>query len=326
MRIFLCKFALVFAAIALQSCSFTRAVKDDFDVYVPTGSTWQALRDSLASHGVAKPQRVGDDDAAPRAGYYRLRNGLSYRNLSRVFEHGLQTPVRVTFNNQPTLAHLAGRVARQLESDSTTFAAALLSDTLASRYGFDNQTFIAMFLPDTYEFYWTAPPTEFVEKMNRQWERFWTSERDAQAKEAGLTRIEAATLASIVYEETKAEDEMARVAGVYINRLRAGMPLQADPTVKFAFMQTQPAGTEPPRRILRAHLQVDSPYNTYEHAGLPPGPIAMPSIAALNAVLEYEKHDYLYFAARPDLAGRHNFAATLDEHNRNAAEYRRAIQ
>ncbi len=305
------------AVLSLYACVSSDAVHEDISLYVPRGTTWEVLRDSLSGH-VVKPERIHGEDE-PRAGHYKLRKGQSYKELSRMFERGWQTPVRVTFNNQPTIAHLAGRISKQLEADSTTFAEILLNDSLAHHYGFDDKTFIAMFLPNTYEFYWTATPVEFAEKMHSQWEKFWTQERGEKLVELGMTRAEASTLASIVYEETKSVDEMPVVAGVYINRLRRGIPLQADPTVKFAL----PAPA--PKRILLRHLEINSPYNTYKHTGLPPGPIAMPSIAAIDAVLNYRKHNYIYFAAKPDFSGRHNFAATLTEHNRNADAYRRAL-
>ncbi len=306
----------LFAVVFFIACT-SEAVTEDGGLYVPRGTTWDVLQDSLAGR-VAKPERVRGD-GEPRTGYYKLSKDQSYKELSRMFERGWQTPVRVTFNNQPTLAHLAGRVSQQLEADSTAFAEAFLGDSLAHGYGFDSRTFIAMFLPDTYEFYWTATPVEFVEKMNAQWQKFWTPEREAKLAALEMTRAEASTLASIVYEETKSVDEMPTVAGVYVNRLRRGMPLQADPTVKFAL----PAPA--PKRILLRHLEVDSPYNTYKHAGLPPGPIAMPSVAAIDAVLNYQSHNYLYFAAKPDFSGRHNFATTLAGHERNADSYRRAL-
>jgi UPF0755 protein len=311
------KRGIFIAALALAGCGFQTAVTQDGGLYVPRGTTWEVLRDSLAGR-VGDPQMVGGDDE-PRAGYYRLRKGQTYRELGRMFERGWQEPVRVTFNNQHTLPQLAGRVAQQLEVDSAAMAEVLLADTTAARYGFDSQTFIAMFVPDTYEFYWTTTPAGFVDRMYGQWEKFWTPEREERLAATGLSRVEAVTLASIVYEETKAADEMATVAGVYINRLEKGIRLQADPTVKFA------VGDPTIKRVRERHLAVDSPYNTYMYAGLPPGPIAMPSVAAVDGVLNYQKHKYLYFTAKPDFSGRHNFEATLAEHNRNAAAYHRAL-
>ena len=175
-----------------------------------------------------------------------------------------------------------------------------------------------MFIPNTYEMYWNSSADDFIRRMKKESDRFWKS-RDAKLARTGLSRDEATTLASIVYEETKRKDEMPVVAGVYINRLKRGMPLQADPTVKFA------VGDFSIKRVLYAHLDVDSPYNTYKYSGLPPGPICMPSIAAIDAVLDYADHDYLYFCAKDDLSGAHNFAKTLADHNRNAAAYARAL-
>ena len=172
-----------------------------------------------------------------------------------------------------------------------------------------------MFIPDTYEFYWTVSPQDFVHRMKREYDRFWTPERDARRQRSGLSRLEVMTLASIVYEETRKTDEMPRIAGVYINRLRRGIPLQADPTVKYAMQDFAL------RRILYKHLKYPSPYNTYVNKGLPPSPICMPGKNAIEAVLDFEKHDYIFFCARPTFDGYHNFARTLSEHNRNARAY-----
>ena len=172
-----------------------------------------------------------------------------------------------------------------------------------------------MFIPDTYEFYWTVSPTQFIERMRREYDRFWTPQRDAKRQRSGLSRLEVMTLASIVYEETRQSDEMPRIAGVYINRLRKGWPLQADPTVKYAL---QEFGL---RRILHRHLKYPSPYNTYINKGLPPSPICMPGRNAIEAVLDFERHDYMFFCARPTFDGYHDFARTLREHNANARAY-----
>lgn len=302
------------------------AVVSDGSVYVPTGADYPELLDSLRAGGLiddmerfeSVAELLGLDESV-RPGHYRLRKGTSYKNAVRTFQRGWQTPVRVTFNNMRTLPQLAGRIAQQIEPDSVTMMAALTDKATAERYGFDRRTFIAMFIPDTYELYWTTTPEAFVERMQKEYDRFWNDDRTAKLAATGLTREEAVTLASIVYEETKMSDEMPTVAGVYINRLKIGMPLQADPTLKFA------VGDFTIRRVLNRHKEVESPYNTYKYAGLPPGPICMPSVAAVDAVLGYGKHKYLYFCARPDFSGYHNFAATLAEHNRNSAAYHRAL-
>lgn len=302
------------------------AVEREGSVYVPVGTSYDTLLDSLRSSGLVKDMERFErtskllgfsGDARP--GHYRLKKGTSYKDAVRMFQRGLQTPVRVTFNNVRTLPQLAGRVAGQIEPDSVTLAAALTADTTAARYGFDRRTFIAMFIPNTYELYWNTTPVGFLDRMHTEYERFWTEERMEKLAATGLSQVEAVTLASIVYEETKMNDEMPTVAGVYINRLKKSMPLQADPTVKFA------VGDFTLRRVLNRHLEVDSPYNTYKYAGLPPGPIAMPSVTAIDAVLNFRSHKYLYFCAKPDFSGYHNFAVTLAEHNRNADAYRRAL-
>ena len=296
-------------------------------VLVPTGGSYPMLLDSLGNDGdhlknmgkFRNTAKIYGLNKAVRPGRYKLSEGMSYTDVVKMFQRGLQTPIRVTFNNIRTLPQLAGRIARQLEPDSATLAAVLLADTTAARYGFTPETMIAMFLPNTYEFYWNSSPSSFLDRMKKEYDRFWTETREEKLKTTGLSRTEAITLASIVYEETKMSDEMPKVAGVYINRLQRGMPLQADPTVKFAL------GDFTLRRILNRHLTVDSPYNTYRYAGLPPGPICMPSVKAIDAVLDYDHHNYLYFCARPDFSGYHNFATTLTEHNRNAQAYARAL-
>ena len=301
------------------------AVMRDGVVLIPTSSDFGQLCDSLSASGLLRNEkkferlaRMRKLDRAVRPGRYALEAGTTYAELIDRLRAGLQSPVRVTFNNVRTLDRLAGSVSRRIELDSASLAETLTDPATAERYGYTPQTFMAMFVPDTYEMYWNCSAGDFLDRMKRESDRFW-KEREAKLARSGLSREEAVTLASVVYEETKRKEEMPRVAGVYVNRLRRGMPLQADPTVKFAL------GDFSIRRVLFAHLEVDSPYNTYKHAGLPPGPICMPSIAAIDAVLDFEAHDYLYFCAKDDLSGAHVFARTLPEHNRNAQAYARAL-
>ncbi len=255
-----------------------------------------------------------------KPGHYRLRGGMGNKAIIRTLAFGWQAPVNVTFTGYfRSLDRLAGHISRQLEADSASFAAAFNDPATIAGYGFKPATFIAMFIPNTYEVYWTLTPEDFIERMHREYEKFWTEERQYKAAAAGLSQTEVSTLASIVSEETKYVPEMPVIAGVYINRLRKGMPLQADPTVKFA------AGDESLRRILNTHLAIDSPYNTYKYAGLPPGPICMTPISALDAVLNYSRHNYLYFCAKSTLDGQHEFASTLSQHNNNARAYHLAI-
>lgn len=310
---------------------FTRvnsdAVAQERIVLVPTGAEYTQLLDSLGNDGenivdIKRFERIAKIYSLPekvRPGRYTLRKGMSYLELAKMFRNGLQTPVRLTFNNIRTLPQLAGRLSQQIESDSLTLLSWLTSADAAKGYGFDGQNFIGMFIPDTYEVWWTISPEALTDRMKKEYDRFWNADRLEKLTATGLTREQATTLASIVYEETKMSDEMPVVAGVYMNRLKTGMPLQADPTVKFA------VGDFSIKRVLNQHLQTESPYNTYKHTGLPPGPICMPSVKAIDAVLGYDRHKYLYFCARPDFSGYHNFAATLDQHNQNARAYYAAL-
>ncbi|WP_418172464.1 endolytic transglycosylase MltG [Alistipes indistinctus] len=313
------------AGLSLGRYYWATAVERSGVVYVPTGASFTQLMDSLRRHEVLRNEtafarmacRHGLDTPL-KAGRYELKEGMSYVRTVRMLRLGWQVPVRVTFNNIRTPDRLAGVLARKLEPDSAAWLAALTSDSLARVYGLTPQTILTLCIPNTYEFFWNTSPDTFLQRMRQESDKFWTS-RDAKLSRSGLTRQQAYILASIVYEETKRKNEMPRVAGVYVNRLKRGMPLQADPTVKYA------VGDFALRRVLNRHLEVDSPYNTYKYPGLPPGPICMPSIDALDGVVDFENHDYLYFCAKDDLSGAHAFARTLAEHNRNAQAYARAL-
>lgn len=290
------------------------------------GTTIEQFADSLYQRGAIKlPELMvttayHEGIASPRPGNYDFEKGDSFRTLLNRVNKSYQTPIRLTFNSFRTIEKLAGAIGRRTMADSLDFVRTFLSDSLLSEFGFTRVTALAMYLPNTYEVYWTVTPSEFAGMMHDQYQKFWTPQRLAQAKKLGLTPIEVSILASIVIEETKAQSEMGDVAGVYLNRLRIGMPLQADPTVKFA------VGDPTIKRVLNKHLKIESPYNTYKNRGLPPGLIAMPSVAAIDSVLGYEYgHKYLYFCANADFSGRHVFSRTLDEHNRNAAAYAREL-
>lgn len=293
------------------------AVEEESELYVSSASDYDRLTDSLLPrlrHRAAFRcyARRLDLPHSFKPGHYLLRPGMSVVEVARMLKLGLQTPVRVVINNVRTPGQLAARLSRQLDADSAAFAGVLTSRTLASELGFDSVTLFSMFIPDTYEFYWTVAPEELVRRMKREYDRFWEGARDGKRSRSGLSRLEVMTLASIVHEETRQADEMARIAGVYINRLRRGIPLQADPTVKYAMQDFTL------RRILHRHLRYESPYNTYLHKGLPPSPICMPDRRCIEAVLDFERHDYIFFCARPTFDGHHNFARTLAEHNANA--------
>lgn len=295
-------------------------------IYIPTGSTYEDVTAILSEahilvnpksfNWVAKKKEYPDNI---RPGRYVIGNGISNNRLVNMLRGGLQSPVNVTFNNLRDVDQLAGRIAKQLEVDSASMANLLHNEEYISQLGFNSRTIPALFLPDTYEFYWNTDAEGFVFRMFQEYNKFWNDERRQQASDKGLTPIQVSTLASIVNRETNMSDEMPRVAGVYLNRLKNNWLLQADPTLIFAWNDYSI------RRVLEYHKQIESPYNTYKYAGLPPGPICIPSIAAVKAVLNAEDHHYFYFCAKEDFSGYHNFAKTLTEHNRNAVRYQQAL-
>lgn len=254
-----------------------------------------------------------------KPGKYLLTNGMSNRELITLLRAGRQTPTRIIFHNIRFKTELASDVSSQIEADYHSILSLLDSDVYLGQFGFNSQTITAMFIPNTYEFYWNTSAELFLEKMHGEYKKFWNDNRMNKCTRIGMSQIEVSILASIIEEETQKNGEKPIMAGVYINRLNKRIPLQADPTVRFAF------GDFSIKRILTKHLETDSPYNTYKYPGLPPGPICIPSIASIDAVLNYQRHDFLYFCAREDFSGYHNYARTLEQHNRNAQKYQKAL-
>lgn len=254
-----------------------------------------------------------------KPGRYRLEEEMNNRMLINRLGGGLQEPVRIQFQNIRLRAQFAGMLATQLEPDSLSFIALLHDEDLAASYGFTDQNFFTMFIPNTYEFYWNTNAKSFVERMHQEYERFWNEDRLEKAAALQMTPQEVGILASIVDGEALHNSEMPTIAGLYLNRLRKGMLLQADPTVIFAHNDFTI------RRVLYRHLELDSPYNTYKTRGLPPGPINMPSITAIDAVLNPEEHAYIYMCAKEDFSGYHRFAVTQAEHNVNARKFQQAL-
>lgn len=295
-------------------------------LYVPTGSDINGVKDSLRAMGAMGDERIFDW-VVERKGYarkvkpgrYRVRRDMAVIPLVDLLRSGEQEPVNVTFNNIRRMSDLAGRLARQLEPDSLRFLQVLTDPVVQQAFGHTPETFPAMFLPDTYSLPWNTSPEDLVKRMAREYTQYWNESRRAKAEARRLDPVQVATLASIVQEETARADEAPRIAGVYLNRLRIGMPLQADPTLKFAL------GLDSVRRVLDRDKLVDSPYNTYRNPGLPPGPIVMPEKRYLNAVLDAEEHAYLYFCARADLSGYSEFARSYDQHLANARRYQKAL-
>ena len=256
---------------------------------------------------------------SPKPGHYRFSTRISLFAWIRALEQGRQTPVRLVLNKQRTPYRLAAFLGQKLMADSAAWMAVLKDSVDLDSGRWDAQNNLLLFLPDTYEVYWTVAPMVFVERMRGEYRRFWSPERIKRAQAQGLSPREALILASIIEEETQFHTERPRIAGVYLNRLRIGMPLQADPTIKFAL------GRFDLRRIGLDHTRTVSPYNTYHRTGLPPGPVCIPSKNALNAVLAPENHSFLFFCADPLRAGTHRFATTFAEHTRNARLYRKSL-
>lgn len=256
-----------------------------------------------------------------KSGKYKIPAATkTSRQLIKVLR-GSQMSIKVTFHNFRVKEQLAGHLAQQIETDSVTVAQMLNDEALVATYGYTPQTIMAMFIPNTYEVYWNTTAEEFLDRMQKENKKFWNAERLAKAEALEMTPTEVYTLASIVEAETQYKPERPRVAGVYLNRLQTeGWKLEADPTVIFA------TGDFTIRRVLNRHLETDSPYNTYRYAGLPPGPIYMASISSIDAVLNHEEHDYMFFCAKVPEAGMptsHAFAKTLRQHLNNARAYQR---
>jgi UPF0755 protein len=295
-------------------------------VLIPTGSDFKDVQDILIegkyvndilSFSVLSKFMKYDQYVKP--GRYLLEADMSNLEAIRHLRSGRQEPVDVTFNNVRLKPELAQKITANLEAEADKFLAMLEDSVIVSKYGFTTEDIMTMFLPNTYEMYWTTDKEELMDRMYKEYERFWDESRKRMAQELDMTPVEVSVLASIVDAETNKVDEAPTVAGLYLNRLQRNIALQADPTLVYA------AQDFTIRRVLDKHKEIDSPYNTYKYTGLPPGPIRTPSIAALEAVLNYEDHNYLYMCAKEDFSGYHNFATNLRSHLANARRYQRAL-
>lgn len=283
----------------------------------------------LLAEKASMPKRVVFNTLAGLTGYYDhirpgrydIGSGTSTLEVFRAMHNGSETPQRITIRLVRTVDDLAEFLSEELEPSAEDFRKALTDSVALKAMGLTPENGISLFIPNTYEVYWSTSAEDFVKRMKKESDAFWTPERTACLADIApkCTKADAITLASIVEQETQYAPERPNVAGMYINRLHKNMPLQADPTVKYAL------GDFTIRRITGEHLRVESPYNTYRTQGLPPGPICIPSIASIDAVLHYAHHNYLYMCAKEDFSGSHNFAATYSEHMANAARYRHAL-
>jgi len=293
---------------------------------VPSNSVYKNVVDQLYEEKVINDAvsfgfvaKILGYQEAVKPGLYTIEPKMSNLQLVRMLRSGQQTPVRVTFNTIRTKEDLAEKISTNLEVSKEQFLELLQDSDYIRKYGFEEETVMSLFIPNTYEFWWDTSAEELFERMHKEYQIFWTDARKQKAQDLGLSQQEVSTLASIVQAESQKSDERPKIAGVYLNRLRIGMPLQADPTLVFA------AGDFSIKRLTAKQMAIDSPYNTYKYAGLPPGPINLPDINSLDAVLNFEKHSYLYFCAKEDFSGYHSFAVGYDEHLNNARRYQRAL-
>lgn len=308
--------------------------QDELSFYVRTGTTLNELETQLiasnvigegsAFRNIAEYKDLNNDNIA--AGKYLIKRGHKVSHLINGFKLNKlgngngEAEVQVTFNNCRDLQEMAGRVSKFIETDSLTLIQLLESSELKQKYGFDDKTFPSMFIPNTYNMFWDTDADEFVSRMAHEFKRFWTPERLEKAGNLNMRQSKVVTLASIVYaEQSLAKDEWPTIAGLYINRLKQGMKLQSDPTFKFCWGRD----LDNNRRLYNKHREIDCPYNTYMYAGLPPGPINIPPAACVDAVLNHQKHDYIFMCAQANNSGKHNFTKSYEVHQKNAEAFRK---
>lgn len=295
-------------------------------LFIPSHADYGELRNILLNHGYVRHIKSFDWAARRmnythhiKSGKFRLKEGMSNRELIHLLRSGRQEPVKIILNNIRVPSELAGQIGHLLEPDSAKFMRLFHDSSFLSRFGVNPQNVLVMMVPNTYYFFWNITAAQFFTRMYREYRKFWQGERRKKCDSLGLSIPEVVTLASIVEKETAKNDEKPIIAGVYMNRLHRRIPLQADPTIIFAWNDYSI------KRVLFDHLKINSPYNTYKFAGLPPGPICLPSVSSIDAVLNHQTHQFLYFCAKEDFSGYHHFAVSLPEHNRNARRYQEAL-
>jgi UPF0755 protein len=303
-------------------------IKESRYFYIATGSDYDEVFHDLKDQAIIsdpvsfdRVARKKEYPAKVKPGRYKIKPGMSNNELVNLLRSGLQEPVLVTFNNIRFKDQLAGRVCRNLEADSTELLR-LMNDSayLKKEFGLKPTNIMSLFIPNSYEFYWNTSAEQFLKRMAKEYKAFWTEERKKKAKEIGLTQTEVSVLASIVQcEQQYFNDEKKIIAGLYINRLKKNHPLESDPTLMFAH------GNFSMKRVLNIHKEIESPYNTYKNKGLPPGPITLPEISSLDAVLYYTPNNYFFMCAKDDFSGRHYFSVNYSEHLKYARMYQKAL-
>jgi UPF0755 protein len=295
-------------------------------LYIHTGETFDDVYKTIRDEGIVKDTTTFHWSAVNmkytsrvKPGKYRLHEGMSNRKFINMLASGAQEPVTVSFHNLRLKEQFAGFVSKKIEPDSIAILNLLDSAAFVKQYGFTTDDVYTMFMPNSYQMYWNTSPEKFFKRMYANYEKFWTPERKQRAAEINLSPVQVSILASIVDAEALHDDEMPTIAGLYLNRLKKGMKLESDPTVIFALNDFTI------HRVLNKDLKVNSPYNTYMYAGLPPGPVMMPSINAVNSVLDYKASDYIYMCAKADFSGYHAFATNVADHLVNAHKFQQAL-
>jgi len=313
----------------IYSKIYNSNVKETSFIYIPTGAEFTDIQELIKPYlnnsesfiWVAKKKNYPNKI---RPGKFKIKKGMSNDALVDHLRGGKAETVKLTFNNQDSFEKLAGRIALQIEADSISILNAMKATDFLDQSEFNEQTSLAMYIPNSYDFYWNTSASQFRERMLKEYKNYWNNDRVKRAKQKNLTPIQVVTLAAIVQKETSQVNERPKVAGLYLNRLNDNWPLQADPTIIYALKQKYGQDSTF-RRVLNKDLRINSPYNTYKNIGLPPGPIAMPDISSIEAVLNSKNHTYYYMCASVTDIGKHEFARTLSEHNKNARKYQKWI-
>jgi len=312
----------VYSIILLPNTAFNN---DEAHIYIPTGADYSIVLNEISPllEDVGTFETVAAKKGYKsnvKSGHFIIKNGMSNNEIINTIR-SKNIPIYVRFNNQQRIEDLAGHVARQIEADSLSLLNSMRDADFLKSNDISSESALSLYIPNTYEFYWNSSATTFRDRMLREYKNFWTEARQKKAETLGLSREEVISLAAIVQKETVKNDERPKVAGVYLNRIKVGMLLQADPTVIFAKKKAENDFEQVIKRVLYKDLEIDSPYNTYKYAGIPPGPIAMPDISSIDAVLNPATHDYFYFVADVTNFGYHKFAKNLQQHNVNKREY-----
>lgn len=299
---------------------------DEVFLYIPTGSTFEEVVDIINNRKILKnttsfelvARKMGYPDAI-KPGKYRIYDHMNNRELVRLLRSGIQTPVNLVFNRCRNIRQLCAIVSTQIEADSISLFQLLSDKQYLDSIGYDSRSITSLFIPNTYEFFWNTSARGFLNRMIRENQNFWTAHRMDKCRQLNLSKLEVSTLASIVEMETAKNDEKPRIAGVYLNRIKKHWKLEADPTLIFA------ANDFTIKRVLNIHKEIESPYNTYKYEGLPPGPICIPTISSIDAVLNHENHDYMFFCAKDDFSGYHSFSSSYGEHLANARRFQKEL-